>query len=87
MCLLTTDIYKNKHCVKYYLILRSNCFFNIEDSCLTLTIIQASISCRYHKHQVICYTRFKNNLKINLSLFESTKNVHIEFNGNDTSLE
>jgi hypothetical protein len=60
VCLLTTDIYKNKHCVKYDLILRSNCFFNIEDSCLTLTIIQASISCRYHKHQVI--------LKINSKL-------------------
>lgn len=40
MYLLITDIYKNKDCVKYDLILRSNFFFNIEDSCLTLTIIQ-----------------------------------------------
>jgi hypothetical protein len=32
-------------------------------------------------------SNFKNKLKINLSLFESNKNVHIEFNGNDTPLE
>jgi hypothetical protein len=38
-CLLITDIYKKNHWIKYYLILSSR-FFNIEDSWLTLTIIQ-----------------------------------------------